>query len=284
MRALSQFLPPDFDPQRPVALLAGQGNYPALIKAAVLGAGVPLRVVAFVDETQPEWLQDIPEEHVVWLHVGQLGKLLKALARWEAGYALLAGRITPGRLFKGLRPDWRALWLLARLPERNAQTLFGALAQTLAEAGVRTLDARSFLDEHVATPGLMTQGSWAIDPAHLAHGLRIARHVAAQDIGQSVVVAKGTVLAVEAFEGTNAMLRRAGAFEVAGSLLVKVAKPQQDMRLDVPVFGSQTLNVLAQTRIRHVALEATSTLILDKPQVLAQAQALGIALWGGAES
>jgi DUF1009 family protein len=142
------------------------------------------------------------------------------------------------------------------------------------------LDARSFLDRHLASSGSMTGGSFPIAPGDLEHGIRIARAVAQLDIGQGVVVRKGTVLAVEAFEGTDEMLRRAGGFKTDAALFVKTVKARQDFRFDVPVFGHRTLEVMREAGLAAAALETGKTIILDKPAVLAQARDWDIALYG----
>ena len=204
----SSFLPAGFDPARPVALIAGQGVYPQLVAAAVRRAGLGLRLVAFEEETPPELVASLPEDHRAILKVGQIGRMLKALEDFGAGYALMAGQISPRRLFRGLHPDLKATRLLLSLKRRNAETIFGAIAREIEAIGVGLLDARSFLDDQLATDGAMTKGRLPIEPEHLAHGIQIARECARLDIGQGCVVRQGTVLAVEAYEGTDEMLDR----------------------------------------------------------------------------
>ena len=159
MPPLSAFLPAGFDPQRPLALIAGQGLYPVLVTSAARQAGVPLRLIAFDEETPPELIASFPESDRRTLLVGQLGKMLKALKEFDAGYALMAGQITPRRLFKGLHPDLKATKILLSLKRRNAETIFGAIAAEITDLGVTLLDARSFLDAHLATPGVMSARS-----------------------------------------------------------------------------------------------------------------------------
>lgn len=279
--AISAFLPPNYDPRKPVALIAGQGIYPMLIAAAVRAAGIPLRLVAFDEETRPDLVNSFAESDRRTILVGQVGKMLKALRDFDAGYAIMAGQITPRRLFKGLHPDLKAVRILASLKRRNAETIFGAIATEIEELGITLLDARSFLDAHLATPGCMTGKSFPIEDDYLQHGIHIARESARLDIGQGCVVRKGTVLAVEAFEGTDEMLRRAGSFNKADeSLFVKTVKLKQDWRFDVPCFGSRTLETMREAQLSAAALEAGKVLILDKPAVLAQAKTWGISLFG----
>ncbi|HQF37857.1 MAG TPA: UDP-2,3-diacylglucosamine diphosphatase LpxI [Opitutaceae bacterium] len=279
MPALSRFLPADFDPARPIALIAGQGQYPIRVAAAIRRAGVPLRLIAFEEETPAELFASFPEAERRMLLVGQLGKALDTLEKFGAGYAIMAGQITPRRLFKGLHPDFKAARILFSLKRRNAETIFGALAREIAALGVTLLDARSFLDDELASEGPMT-GKFSVPDEFLQHGIHIAKEVARLDIGQGVVVRKGTVVAVEAFEGTDAMLRRAGEFKTDHLLFVKTVKPRQDYRFDVPVFGLRTLESMRDAGIEHAALETDNTIMLEKPRVIEQARAWKIQLFG----
>ncbi len=280
MPALSSFLPANFDATKPVALIAGQGLYPVLVAAAIRRAGVPLKLIAFEEETPPDLYASFADADRRLLLVGQLGKMLKAIEEFGAGSALMAGQITPRRLFKGLHPDLKATRILFSLKRRNAETIFGAIAAEIEKLGVTLLDARSFLDDQLASDGAMTGRSFPIDDDYVAHGIQIARECARLDIGQGCVVRKGTVLAVEAFEGTDEMLRRAGGFKTDGALFVKTVKAQQDYRFDVPCFGQRTLETMREAGLKAAALEAGRVIMLDKPAVLAQAKAWGIALKG----
>jgi DUF1009 family protein len=276
----SAFLPADFDVRRPVTLIAGQGLYPKLVAAAIRTAGVPLRLVAFEEETPPELIASFSRAEHRLLKVGQLGHMLDALRDFETGYALMAGQITPRRLFKGLHPDLKATRILLSLKRRNAETIFGAIAREIEALGVGLLDARAFLDDHLASPGAMTGKKFPIEREYLDHGVQIARECARLDIGQGCVVRHGTVLAVEAFEGTDEMLRRAGAFKTDDALFVKTVKARQDWRFDVPCFGQRTLDTMREAHLAAAALEAGKVIILDKPAVLQQARAWGISLFG----
>jgi hypothetical protein len=277
---LSAFLPANYDQRRPLALIAGQGIYPQLVAAAVRRAGIPLRLIAFEEETKPDLVASFHDSERRTLLVGQLGKMLKSLREFDAGYALMAGQISPRRLFKGLHPDLKAVRILASLKRRNAETIFGAIASEIEQLGITLLDARSFLDDQLASPGCMTGRSFPIDEEYVSHGVHIARETARFDIGQGCVVRKGTVLAVEAYEGTDEMLRRAGSFQTDGPLFVKTVKAAQDYRFDVPCFGLRTLEVMREARIGAAALEANRVIMLDRPAVIAQAKAWGIHLLG----
>lgn len=275
----SVYLPKNFDPRRPVALIAGRGRYPVITAAAIRAAGVPLRLIAMDDETEPALMASFPEQEQITLNVGQVGKMLDTLKSFGAGYALMAGQVKPKKLFHGLVPDLKAASILFSLKRRNAETIFGAIAAEIGKLGVTLLDARAFIDDQIATAGAMT-GKLGIDDEYLQHGIHLAREIARLDIGQGCVVRKGTVLAVEAFEGTDAMLRRAGTFKTDETLFVKTVKTQQDFRFDVPVFGLRTLETMHAAGLRAAALEAGKVIILDKAAVLAQAKAWGIALHG----
>ena len=277
---VSPYLPASFDAKKPVALIAGQGRYPLLVAESIRRAGVPLRLIAFEEETPPELYASFAEADRRKILVGQLGKMLRAIEDFGAGYALMAGQITPRRLFKGLHPDLKATRILFSLKRRNAESIFGAIAKEIEELGVTLLDARCFVEPQLATAGCMTGGRFPIDREYLDHGIHIARQCAILDIGQGCVVRKGTVLAVEAFEGTDAMIRRAGEFKTDAALYVKTVKARQDFRFDVPVFGSRTLETMREAGISAAALEVDRVIMLDKPQVIAQARSWGISLFG----
>ena len=277
---MSRFLPNDFDPSRPLALIAGQGIYPQLLADRARKTGIPLRLIELGGETSTELITSFTENQRSAVKVGQVGKLLKELKKLDAKYAVMAGQVTPGKLFKGLHPDLKAIRMLAGLDRKNAETIFGAIGEEIEKAGVHLLDARVFMDQDLAEEGVMIQGKEKIEPEHLKHGIEIARENARLDVGQGVVVSRGTVLAVEAFEGTNQMLERAGKFGAKNCLFVKLAKPKQDTRFDVPVFGLQTLQAMKEAGIGNVALESGSVLLLEKDEILIEAKKLGIGLMG----
>ena len=251
-----------------------------LVAAAVRAAGVPLRLVGFEEETRPDLVGSFAANDRRVIKVGQLGHMLDALREFQSGYALMAGQITPRRLFKGLHPDLKATRILLSLKRRNAETIFGAIAREIEALGITLLDARAFLDDQLAEKGCMTGKNFPIETDYLEHGISIARECARLDIGQGCVVRKGTVLAVEAFEGTDEMIRRAGGFKTDAALFVKTVKLRQDWRFDVPCFGQRTLETMREAQITAAALEAGKVLVLDKPAVVKQARAWGIELYG----
>lgn len=276
----SRFLPADFDATQPVAVVAGQRDYPVLAIEAMRAAGVPVRLIAFEGETREDLYETFPPDERVRIKVGQIGKMLKAMRTLGARYALLVGQITPGRLFKDLSPDLKALAMLAKLKERNADTIFGSICEEVEKAGVRMLDARAFMDAHLAHEGMLTCGKLKADEDTLRLGIRRAREIAALDIGQGVVVRKGTVLAVEAFEGTDDMLARANKYKTDRLIFVKTSKPTQNPYFDWPVFGEQTLATMFASGITTAALEVDRTVLLNKPSLIAEAEKLGIELYG----
>ncbi|MDA0905958.1 MAG: UDP-2,3-diacylglucosamine diphosphatase LpxI [Verrucomicrobia bacterium] len=277
---MSRFLPENFDATHPLALIAGQGQYPVLLAQRARQAGISVRLIELGGETSPELVDSFAMDERSAVKVGQVGKLLKELKRLEAGYAVMAGQVTPGKLFKGLHPDLKAIRMLAGLERKNAETIFGAIGDEIEKAGVHLLDARVFMDQDLAEEGVMVKGKEKIEPEHLAHGIEIARENARLDVGQGVVVSRGTVLAVEAFEGTNAMLDRAGKFGAKNCLFVKIGKPQQDTRFDVPVFGLQTLHAMKDAGIGTAALESGAVLLLDRDDVIREAGNQKVTLMG----
>lgn len=277
---MSRFLPENFDACKPLALIAGQDQYPILLARRARAAGIELRLIELGGETPTELVNDFKPEQRATVKVGQVGKLLKELKKLDAGYAVMVGQVTPGKLFRGLHPDLKAIRMLAGLDRKNAETIFGAIADEIENAGVHLLDARVFMDEDLADEGVMVNGKDKIDPQHLEHGIEIARENARLDVGQGVVVSRGTVLAIEAFEGTNAMIERAGSFGAKNCLFVKLGKPEQDTRFDVPVFGLHTLQAMTKAGIGTAALQRGSVLVLDKPKLLSEAKKLRIGIRG----
>jgi DUF1009 family protein len=277
---LSAFLPDDFNSTKSIALIAGQSRYPLLIAEAIRRSGIDVKLIAFEDETSADLIELFPARDRILIKVGQLGQMLKAIKRFNAGYAIMAGQITPKRLFNGLHPDLKAAQILFSLKRRNAETIFGAIALEIEKIGVTLLDARCFLDDQLASSGSITGGRFEISEAYLSHGIQIAKECARLDIGQGCVVRKGTVLAVEAFEGTDAMLARAGEFKTENALFVKTVKRAQDYRFDVPCFGLTSLQSMADANIKAAALEVDRVIIIDKTRVISAARASGISLWG----
>ena len=260
-------------------LIAGNGSYPRLAARGAREAGVRRIVAAaFEGETDPSLANFTDEVH--WMRVGQLGRMLDTAKESGATASMMAGQIAPGNLFD-LRPDFKALLLLATLRERNAETLFGAIAGELEKIGVPLLLATTFLEQHLAPEGHIA-GPAAKDRLldDIYYGLGIAKEVSRLDIGQTVVVRNGTVLAVEGFDGTDATIRRGGELGKGKAVVVKVSKPRQDMRFDVPVVGPRTLETAAAAGVTAIAMEAGRTLLLDSDHLREFAATHRITLWG----
>jgi len=266
-----------------LGIIAGNGRYPVLLAEAARARGVKrIAIAGFSGETAPE--VEKLADHFIRLRVGQLGGLCNYFRDQEITQAIMAGQIAPGNLFD-LLPDLKGALLLARLKERNAGTIFAAIADELESAGVHLLPATTFLEDslpepgHIAGPPLSPQ-----QLADVALGFRIAKESSRLDIGQSVVVKKGTVVAVEAFEGTDAAMERGGRLGKGGVVLVKVSKPNQDFRFDVPVVGTRTMEQARDSDVKVIACEARRTLLLDRKQVVELAARWRISLFAADES
>ena len=262
-----------------LAIIAGNGVYPMLMARAARAAGVARIVAAaFQNETDPALAGSV--DGIEWMRVGQLGKMLAFLQRSGAAHAVMSGQIHPQNLFD-LRPDMMALVVLAKLRERNAETIFGAIAGEMAKAGIELLPATTFMHEHLAPAGLIAGPKLSRrETEDIAFGFRIAKETSRLDIGQTVVVKVGTVLAVEAFEGTNAAMQRGGELGRKDAVMVKVSKPDQDLRFDVPVIGPVTLETAHAAKIRVLGIEAGRTLLLEKERLIALADEQRISIFG----
>lgn len=267
-------IPPDFDS---LGLIAGKGSYPLLLADSARRQGIRrLVAVAFKGETDRSIRTLAHEVH--WLYVGQLERLLDTLVQSGVRHAVMAGQITPTHLFRTW-PDRLMLDLLRRLPKRNAETIFGAVAEELRKRGIELLPASSFMEEHMPPAGLLTRRPpTEAELGDIELGRSVAKATSGLDIGQTVVVKNGTTLAVEAFEGTDEAIRRAGKLGGADSVVVKVAKKGHDMRFDIPVVGLKTIRSLRRARARVLAFEAGRTILLDRDEVLAEANRLGLSI------
>ena len=250
-----------------LGIIAGNGVYPRLLADSARRAGLrKIVAAAFTGETDPALAQHV--DAIEWMRVGQLSRLLKFFREQKIRQAIMAGQIAPKNLFD-LRPDWKALLLLAQLKQRNAESIFAAIANELSKVDVDLLPATTFLEDSLAPAGLIAGPK----PSHrqeedVDFGWKIAKEIAGLDIGQTVIVKNGTIVAVEALEGTNDVIKRGGTLARKGAVMVKVAKPNQDMRFDVPVIGLETLRVATEAGLRAIAVEATRTLLLEKDEIV----------------
>ena len=250
-----------------LGIIAGNGVYPRLLADSARKVGVrKIIAAAFTDETDPALAQRV--DQIEWMRVGQLSRLLKFFRDQNVHHAIMAGQIAPTNLFD-LRPDWKALLLLARVKQRNAESIFTAIADELAKVDVDLLSATSFLEDSIASAGLIAEPKLSHrEEEDVDFGWKIATEIARFDIGQTVIVKNGTVLAVEAFEGTNDAIKRGGALARKGAVMIKVPKPNQDMRFDVPVIGIETIRVAAAVKLRVIAVEAGRTLLLERDAII----------------
>jgi hypothetical protein len=250
-----------------LGIIAGNGVYPRLLADAARKAGVSKIVaVAFTGETDPAIAKHV--DLVEWLRVGQLSRLLKFFHDQQIHQAIMAGQIAPKNLFD-LRPDWKALFLLAKLKQRNAESIFAAIADELSKVGVDLVPATTFLEDQLAPAGLVVGPKLSRrEEQDVDLGWKIAKEIARLDIGQTVIVKNGTVLAVEAFEGTNDAIERGGKLAGKDAVMIKVAKPNQDMRFDIPVIGVETIRIAAEAKLRVIAVEAGKTLLLERDEIV----------------
>lgn len=266
-------------PVNALGIIAGNRTLPLLLAEEARRAGVQrLVAVAFENETDPRLASLVDE--IVWLRVGQLSRLIETFSRRDVKQCVMVGQISPRNLFE-LRPDLRALSLLLRLKEKNAQTIFGAIANELKKEGVELVEATPWLRSFM--PG--RQFLLGPEPSReqredAAFGFRIAKEISRLEIGQTVVVKEGTVLAVEGFEGTDQCLKRGGelAGKKGGAIAVKVPKEKHDFRFDIPCIGAQTLEICAGAGIAVIALETEKTLLLEQSEVSRLAHAKRISI------
>ena len=261
-------------------LIAGNGRFPFLLLEAARGRGLTMFVAAIKEETDPA-IANLGAE-VAWLSLGQLGKLIEVFHRAGVRRAVMAGQVKHKQIFSHLRPDWKMAMLLASLATRNTDSLLGAVAESLEKEGIHLESSTEFLQPLLAGAGTMTRrGPSPAERADLDYGFEVARHLAAMDIGQAVAIASRACIAAEAMEGTDAMIRRAASLAGGrGLTVVKVAKPKQDLRFDVPVVGPGTIRAMQAAGATALGVDAGITLMLEREALLAAADAAGIAIEG----
>lgn len=260
-----------------IGLIAGNGRFPLVFAERARAQGVRVATVAHRGETDPaiEGLVD----GVTWIDTGQIGAMIAALVAAGVTRAVMAGGITKPRLFEHFKPDERALALLARVGTIGDDGLLRALAEELEGEGVTVVESTLYLGDLVPTPGVLTaRAPTDAEWADVRQGFHVARAIGRFDIGQSVVIRQGTVVAVEGVEGTDATIRRAGELVRGDFVVVKVCKPTQDMRFDLPAVGERTAHTLHEAGGRVLALEAGRTIMLDREALLAAADAFGLSI------
>jgi DUF1009 family protein len=275
-----------------LGLIAGNGRFPFLLLDAARAHGEEVVVAALKEETDPEMdarAASDPGVRVHWLSLGELSRLIETFQAEGVHRAIMAGQVKHKQIFSSIRPDWRLAKLLLSLRTRNTNMLLGAVAKVLGDEGIELISSTSYLEPLLAKPGALTQR--APDPQeqlNIDYGRTVARAIAGYDIGQTVIVAGQACVAVEAMEGTDAAILRAGEImhsldETASTLdraltVVKVAKPRQDLRFDVPVIGTATIEAMRKAGATCLALDAGRTLIFDEATMRALADSAGIAI------
>jgi DUF1009 family protein len=259
-------------------LIAGNGRFPFLVLDAARSQGIDMAVIAIREEASPELEKVAPTVH--WVSLGELSRALELLHQEGVNRAVMAGKVKHNKIFSSIRPDWKLAKLLLSLPLKNTDSLIGAVAQVLESEGIQLVDSTAFLKPLVPGAGVLTRRAPdAREAADIGYGLEIARQIAALDLGQTVVIRDRACVAVEAMEGTDETIERAARLAAGKPIVVvKVSKPRQDMRFDVPVVGPQTVEVMQRGRATAMAVDADRVLLLDRKHVIEAADAAGIAI------
>src|SRR6202163_1529985 len=271
-----------------LGLIAGNGRFPFLVLHAARAQGYQVVVAAIKEETFPD-IESHGALAVHWLSLGEVSRLIETFQREGVRRAIMAGQVKHKQIFSSIRPDWKLATLLLSLGMRNTDSLLGAVAQTLAQEGITLENSTSFLEPLLAKAGVLTRR--ALSPQekkNIEYGRIVARHLTQYDIGQTVVVAESACVAVQAMEGTDAAIGRAGEImrSLAGDAstlgreltVVKIAKPNQDMRFDVPVVGVKTIEVMRLAAATCLALDAGKCLLLDGSAIIVAADSVGITI------
>lgn len=260
-------------------LIAGNGQFPFLVLDGARKSGVSLAVVAIKEETDPHI--DDTAETVKWVGIGQLGKMIAFLKDNGVTHAIMAGQVKHIQIFSGAIPDMRMVKMLWNLPRRNTDALIGGVADELAKEGIKLIDSTHFIKDMLATEGTLTKR----DPTNtelenIEYGLHIADEIARLDLGQTIVIRAKACVAIEAMEGTDATIHRAGEVANGKLTVVKVAKPDQDMRFDVPIVGVPTIDAMIAAGATCLSITTGKTLIFDRDQMLALANKNNICIIG----
>ena len=268
----------------PIGLIAGNGTFPFLVLRAARGLGHDVAIVAIEGEAFPE-LEALSRElggsTCTWVRLGELGRCIKTLRAAGVSQAVMAGQVKHVKVFGGLVPDLTLLSVLTKLKAKNTDALIAAVAEVLSDHGITLMDSTALLSDLVARPGVLGRATPpAAMRADFDFGYRVADAIAGVDVGQTVVVKERAVVAVEAMEGTDAAIARAGALAGRGTRVVKVAKPGQDMRFDVPVVGVATIEAMTSAGADGLSIDAGRTLVLDGTAFIEAADRAGIVVVG----
>ncbi|MCD9188725.1 MAG: UDP-2,3-diacylglucosamine diphosphatase LpxI [Pyrinomonadaceae bacterium] len=248
-------------------LIAGNGQFPFLVVEGARKAGASLSVVAIKEETDRS-IENIADK-VIWVGIGQLGKMISFFKKEGVEKAIMAGQVKHVQIFSGAFPDWRMAKMLYNLPRRNTDSLIGGIADELAKDGIELIDSTYFMQEHLAHEGVLSKRKPSdFESGNIGYGLHIANEIARLDLGQTIVVRANACVAIEAMEGTDATIKRAGELAKGKLTVVKVAKPNQDMRFDVPVVGVPTIETMIRAGATCLCLTPDKTLIFDREKML----------------
>jgi len=259
-------------------LIAGNGRFPFLVLEGARSQGIEMAVIALKEEASPELEQVAKRLH--WVSLGELSKAIELMQREGVKRAVMAGQVKHNKIFSAIRPDWKLAKLLVSLPRKNTDSLIGAVAKVFEEEGIQLVDSTVFLKPLLPEAGVLTRRAPnEHEAADMEYGLVVARRLAGMDIGQTVVIAERACVAVEAMEGTDEAIARAARFANGKPLVVvKVSKPQQDMRFDVPVVGLPTVKGMGEAGATALAIDASRTLLFDRSRLIETADAAGIAI------
>lgn len=251
-------------------LIAGNGQFPFLVVEGARKSGASLAVVAIKEETDRRI--DEVAKNVTWVGIGQLGKMISFFKKHGVEKVMMAGQVKHVQIFSGAMPDVRMVKMLWRLPRRNTDALIGGVAAELAKEGIELIDSTHFIKGHLASEGVLTKRKpTSVELENIEYGIYIANELGRLDLGQTVVVRAKACVAIEAMEGTDATIRRAGDLVNGKLTVVKVAKPDQDMRFDVPVVGLPTINAMIDAGATCLSVTACKTLIFDRDEMIAAA-------------
>src|ERR1041384_1019486 len=260
-----------------LGLIAGNGSFPFLVVEGARKAGVEVAVAAIREETDPQ-IERVAD-NLTWVGVGQLGKMLRFFQKQGVEKAIMAGQVKHVQIFSSSIPDLRMVKMLLRLPRKNTDALIGAVANELASEGIELIDSTHFLKDYLAQPGVISKRAPdGREYDNIEYGLEVAHEIARLDLGQTIVVRDRACVAIEAMEGTDAVIRRAGDLGRGRLTVVKIAKPNQDMRFDVPVVGLSTIQTMIDTGATCLCLTADKTLMFEREKMIQLANKNKIAI------
>jgi DUF1009 family protein len=259
-------------------LIAGNGDFPFLVLEGARSRGIEMAVIAIREEASPALEQAAKSVH--WVSLGELSRTIELLHQEGVNRAVMAGQVKHNKIFSSIRPDWRLAKLLLSLPAKNTDSLIGAVARVLQDEGIELVDSTKFLGPLLPEAGILTRRSLDVsEAADIAYGRDVAQKIAALDLGQTVVVRDRACVAIEAMEGTDETIERAARIAEGKRLVVvKVSKPAQDMRFDVPVVGLKTIEVMRRSNATALAIDAGKTLLFDRDRLIAAADDFSIAI------